>query len=169
MLSTSYTATEQYQNQEAKKKPQKPRSWHWYNPQNSFRFQQLHIHLFVCVHLLFFFFFFLIYFWLRWVFVAVPGLSLVAASKGYSSLRCAGFSLWWLLLLRSTGSTHMGFSSCGSRALERRFSSCGNGLSCSAACGIFPDQGPNLCPLHWQVDSYPLHHQGSPCVSLSHV
>ena len=32
------------------------------------------------------------------------GLSLVAVSGGYSSLRCAGFSLWWLLLLRSTGS-----------------------------------------------------------------
>ena len=40
-----------------------------------------------------------IYFWLCWVFVAAWGLSLVAASRGYSSLRCAGFSLWWLLLL----------------------------------------------------------------------
>ena len=30
------------------------------------------------------------------------------------------------------------------------------GLSCSAARGIFPDQGLNLSPLHWQVDSYPL-------------
>ena len=27
------------------------------------------------------------------------------------------------------------------------FSSCGAGLSCSAACGIFPDQGSNPCPL----------------------
>ena len=36
------------------------------------------------------------------------------------------------------------------------------GLSCSAACGIFPDQGSNLCLLHWQADSYPLHHQGRP-------
>ena len=62
----------------------------------------------------------LFYFWLRWVFIAVRGLSLVVASGGYSSLRCAGFSLRWLLLLRSTG-----FSSCGSRALERRLSSCG--------------------------------------------
>ena len=35
-------------------------------------------------------------------------------------------------------------------------------LSCSAACGIFPDQGSNPCPLHGQADSYPLHHQGSP-------
>ena len=67
-----------------------------------------------------------IYFWLRWVFVAARGLSLVAVSGGYSSLRCAGFSLWWLLLLQSTGSRHVGFSSCGSWALERRLSSCGS-------------------------------------------
>ena len=51
----------------------------------------------------------------------------VVASGGYSSLRCAGFSLRWLLLLRSTGSGRVGFSSCGSRALERRLSSCGAG------------------------------------------
>ena len=37
-----------------------------------------------------------------------------------------------------------------------------HGLSCSAACGIFPDQGSNPCPLHWQVDSQPVRHQGSP-------
>ncbi|KAJ8795173.1 hypothetical protein J1605_018519 [Eschrichtius robustus] len=37
-----------------------------------------------------------------------------------------------------------------------------HGPSCSAACGIFPDQGPNPCPLHWQADSQPLRHQGSP-------
>ena len=38
------------------------------------------------------------FFCLRWVFVAVHGLSLVAASGGYSSLWCAGFSSWWLLV-----------------------------------------------------------------------
>ena len=42
-----------------------------------------------------------------------------------------------------------------------------HGLSCSAACGIFPDQGPNLCPLHWQADSQPLRHQGSPYSEFS--
>ena len=68
---------------------------------------------------------FFLYFCLHWVFVAACALSLAAASRGYSSLRCVGFSLWWLLLLQSTGSRHMGFSSCGSRALERRLSSCG--------------------------------------------
>ena len=31
-------------------------------------------------------------------------------------LRCAGFSLRWLLLLQSTGSRCVGFSSCGTRA-----------------------------------------------------
>ena len=56
-----------------------------------------------------------IYFWLRWVFVAARGLSLVVASGGCSSLRCAGFSLQWLLLLQSTGSRHVSFSSCGTR------------------------------------------------------
>ena len=60
-------------------------------------------------------------------------------------LWCVGFSLRWLLLLQSTGSRwwasvvaacglsscgswdleHVGFSSCGLRALERRLSSCG--------------------------------------------
>ena len=28
-----------------------------------------------------------------------------------------------------------------------------HGLSCSATCGTFPNQGSNPCPLHWQVDS----------------
>ena len=27
-----------------------------------------------------------------------------------------------------------------------------HGISCSTACGIFPDQGLNLCPLHWQAE-----------------
>ena len=69
------------------------------------------------------------------------GFSLVAATKGYSSLWCAGFSLRWLLLL-------------GAQALGTRVSVVvAHGLSCSAACGIFLDQGLNLCLLHWQADS----------------
>ena len=74
-----------------------------------------------------FYFYFLkfIYFWLPWVFIVAHGLSLVAVSGGYSWLRCAGFLLQWLLLLWSTGSRRIGFSSCGSRDLERRLSSCG--------------------------------------------
>ena len=34
------------------------------------------------------------------------------------------------------------------------------GLSCPTACGIFPGQVSNPRTLHWQEDSYPLHHQG---------
>ena len=34
----------------------------------------------------------------------------------------------------------------------------GHRLSCSTAWGIFPDQGSNPCPLHWQADSLPLSH-----------
>ena len=44
-----------------------------------------------------FFFWRFVYFWLLWVFAAC-GPSLVAVSIGYYSLRCAGFSLLWLLL-----------------------------------------------------------------------
>ena len=97
-----------------------------------------------------FFNFIYIYFWLCWVFVSVRGLSLVAASGRHSSLRCAGLSLSRPLLLRSTGSRRA-----GSVAVAHR-------PSCSMACGILPDQGSNPCPLHWQADSQPLHHQGSP-------
>ena len=96
------------------------------------------------------FFFLLIYLWLCWVFVSVRGLSLVVASGGHSSLRCVGLSLSRPLLLWSTGSVIVA-----------------HGPSCYAACGIFPDQGSNPCPLHWQADSQPLHHQGSPVIVFS--
>ena len=47
-----------------------------------------------------------------------------------------------------------GLSSFGLWVLEYRLRSCGTlGLSCSAACRVSPDQGSNLCPLHWQADS----------------
>ena len=80
----------------------------------------------------------------------MQGLSLVVASGGHSSSRCAGLSLSRPLLSRSTGSRRA-----GSVVVA-------HGPSCSAACGIFPDQGSNPCPLRWQADSQPLRHQGSP-------
>ena len=78
-----------------------------------------------------------IYFWLYEVFVAACGLSLAAGSGGYSlaavsRLRIAVASL-----------------------VAHR-------LSCHVACGVFPKQRLNLCPPHWQADSQPLGHQGSP-------
>ena len=95
-------------------------------------------------------FYLFIYLWLCWVFVSVQGLSLVAARGGHSSSWCVGLSLSLPLLWRSTGSRRA-----GSVVVA-------HGPSCSTACGIFPDQGSNLCPLHWQADSQPLRHQGSP-------
>ena len=98
----------------------------------------------------FFFIYLFIYLWLCWVFISVRGLSLVAASGGHSSSRCAGLSLSRPLPLRGTGSRRA-----GSVVVA-------HGPSHSTACGIFPDQGSNPCPLHWQADSQPLCHQGSP-------
>ena len=62
----------------------------------------------------------------------VRGLSVVAASGGHSSSRCAGLSLSRPLLLRSTGSRRAGSVIVA------------HGPSCSTACGIFPDQGSNV-------------------------
>ena len=81
-------------------------------------------------------------------------LSLVVASGGHSSPQCAGLSLSQPLLLWSTGSRRAGSVIVA------------HGPSCSTACGIFPDQGSNPCPLHWQADSQPLRHQGSPWIKF---
>ena len=91
-----------------------------------------------------------LYLWLCWVFVSVLGLSPAVASGGHSSSRCAGLLLSRPLLLRSTGSRR----ACSAIVAH--------GPSRSAAHGILPDQGPNPRPLHWQADSQPLRHQGSP-------
>ena len=89
----------------------------------------------LAILILFFFLRLFIYFWLCWVFVAACALSPVGASRGYSSLWCLGFSLWWLLghgaqalgeqasvaaALRlssgSSGALECWLRSCGSRA-----------------------------------------------------
>ena len=101
--------------------------------------------LFYFIFFIFFIFFFTFIFlkiywlidWLLcWVFVSVLGLPVVVASGGYSSSQCAGLSLLWPLMLRSTGSRRA-----GSVVVA-------HGPSCSAACGIFPGQGTNPCLLH---------------------
>ena len=75
---------------------------------------------------------------LYWVFIAAHGLFLVVMSRSHSSLECLGFSL---------GSTS--FRCTLSVVFAHR-------LCCSTACGVFLDQGSNLCPLLWQSDSKPL-------------
>ena len=74
------------------------------------------------------------------VFVAVCRLSIVVVRAGY--------------FLVAQASHLSSFSSCGARALGLAASVVAvHGLGCPEACGILPDQGSNLCPLHWQVDS----------------
>ena len=75
-------------------------------------------------------------------------------------LQCVGFSSWSL-----------GFRHLGSVAVAPRLQSTVSivkvhGLSCSTACGIFPDQRLNPCLLYGQADSLPLSHQGSPLPSF---
>ena len=118
----------------------------------SLRTSRLTFYVFTSFFFFKFLFIYLFYLWLCWVFVSARGLSPVAASGGHSSSRCAGLSPSRPLLLRSTGSRRAGSVIVA------------HGPSCSAACGILPDQGSNPCPLHWQADSQPLRHQGSPCV-----
>ena len=114
-----------------------------------FSFKELEVLFFFFLNWVYLFYLF-IYLWLCWVFISVRELSLVVASGGHSSLRCAGLSLSRPLLLRSTGSR------CAGSVIVAY------GPSCSAACGIFPDQGSNPCRLHRQADSQPLRHRGSP-------
>ena len=102
-----------------------------------------------------------------WVFIAVWSFPLVVGSKGS---RSCGFPLCWLLLVQSVGSRAPGLQQlqhvCPGVVVPGRESAGSavvlHGLSCSTACGIFPDQGLNPCLLHWQTDSLPLSHQGSP-------
>ena len=97
------------------------------------------------------------HFLLCWVFVAVSRSYSVLAVPGFLWLQDTGSrarALQWLRCMVSTV-VAPGLSSTGSVLVVL-------GLSCSAACGIFPGQGLNPCPLCWQADSLTLSHQGSP-------
>ena len=49
------------------------------------------------------------------------------------------------------------------RLLCRSFPGKNTGVGCHFLLqGLFPTQGSDLCLLHWQVNSLPLSHQGSP-------
>ena len=85
------------------------------------------------------------------LFMAVPGLLTVVVSF------CGRA---WIL-------GHMGFSGRSSCAWSLGLTGSGpvgsvvvvQGLSCSTACGLFPNQGSNPQLLHWQVGSSLLSHQ----------
>ena len=82
------------------------------------------------------------------------GLSLVSASRRYTLVVVHG-----LLLVVSAQAPRV----CGFQLLQHvGLVVVIQELSYSAACGIFPDQGSNLCLPHRQADSLPLRHLGSP-------
>ena len=88
--------------------------------------------------------------------------SLVVANRDYSPRVACRLPLRGFSCCRAQWLQHV-----GSVVEAPRLQSTGliivvNGLSCSTACGIFQDQRPNPCLLHWQADSLPLSHQGSP-------
>ena len=97
------------------------------------------VHIFKKIYLL-------IYFCLCCVFVAVHRLLSSCGEQGLLFVAVHGLlSLQWLLLLRSTGPRHAGFSSCGSWALERRLSSCGTRNL--LLCGMWDLPGPGIEPV----------------------
>ena len=106
------------------------------------------------------FFFFLIYLFI-YLFLAVLGLRFCA--RAFSSCGKLG-----PLFIAVRGPLTIVASLVGSTGSRRAGSVVvAHGPSCSVAYGIFPDLGSNPCPLHWQADSQPLRHQGSPrCVIL---
>ena len=85
-----------------------------------------------------------LFFWLHWAFLAVHRCSLVAVCRLLTAVAClVEHGLYSML---ASVVTMRGLQSEGSVVEAHR-------LSCLAACGIFLDQGLNLCPLHWQADS----------------
>ena len=106
------------------------------------------------------------------LFFVVCGLLIVVASLAveHRLQTCRPQQLWHTGLVVATFRVQSaGLSSCGTWAWQLLLSGsrvqaqqlwCA-GLSCSVTCGILSDQGLNPCPLHWQVDSYPLYHERS--------
>ena len=100
-----------------------------------------------------FFFILFIYFWLHWVFVAVRGLSLVAARAGATlhccaqASHCGGFSCRGAQALGARASVVVArrLSICGSQALECRLSSCGT--RAQLLRGMWDLPGPGLEPV----------------------
>lgn len=82
-----------------------------------------------------------------------------------SSSLCLGFL--WLWPARATFRFHVWASHCSAFSFYGALTPGPVGsavvahwLSCPVACEIFPDEGPNLCPLRWQVSSLPLDTRG---------
>ena len=96
------------------------------------------------------------------------GFSLVAAS---GAPHCSGFSCCRACASRAHRPQQLGHMGSVVAAVVPGLQSTSStvvahGLSCSETCGVFPDQGSNPCLLHWQAETLPLSHQGSPAIIL---
>ena len=112
-------------------------------------------------------------FWLLWVSVALCPFS-SGCEQGFPLVASHGLLFAVASLAVEHGLQGVWASEAAARGLSPRGSwlwTAGSaaavpGPSCSVPCGIFLDQGSNLCPLQWQEDSLPLDHQGSPVVII---
>ena len=94
-------------------------------------------------------FYLLIYYINLFIYLFMAVLGLRCCARAFSSC-----GKWGLLFIAVRGLLIVVASRCRARALCAQASVVvAHGLSCSAACGIFPDQDLNPCPLHWQADS----------------
>ena len=109
---------------------------------------------------------YLFYFSLCWVFIAVVLFSSCSRWGPLSSCSALPFHCDDFSYCRTQAPGCLGFSSCGTRAPEHRLSSCGAWAQLLCSMWILLVQGSNPCPLHWQVNSLPLSHQGSPSPSV---
>ena len=128
-----------------------------------FRFTFLYnisVNFFAMCHFLFYYFilfYFYLFFLIIYLFMAVLGLRFSA--RAFSSCGKRG-PLFIAVRGPPTIAAPPPLQSTGSRRAGSVVVA--HGPSRSTARGIFPDQGSNPCPLHWQADSQPLRHQGSP-------
>ena len=96
-----------------------------------------------------------IYFWLRWVFIAACTLSLSCGKRGLLFVEVHGFLTGVASLVAELGLQQLWragsvvvartLSSCGSRALERRLSSCS--VQAQLLCGMWDPPRPGLEPV----------------------
>ena len=134
-----------------------------------FSFQFFSITIFLSLSPQIRFFFLIIYF----IYLFLAELGLCGCTRAFSS--CGERGLLFVVVRRlltavaSLVAEH-GLQARGLQQLQHAGSVVvAHRLSCSTVCGIFPDQGSNPCPLHWQADSQPLRHQGSPIDQLLSV
>ena len=81
---------------------------------------------------------------------------------GTRAPHCSGF-----FCCRTWALGHTGFGSWSAWALGHRLIRCG--FVAPMVSGIFQDQGSNSSLLHWQANSSPISHQGSPDHCLFHL